>query len=58
MKEKLYSPGLFTSNDLIIINLGSEVKSLTGTGIFFSIYSHKTSILYFSCAEIGMTEKN
>lgn len=48
-------PGLFTSNDRITINLGSEVKSLKGTGIFFVMYSHKTSILYFNCAEIGIT---
>jgi hypothetical protein len=27
---------------------GSEVKSLGGTGIFFTIYSQTTSILYFS----------
>lgn len=27
---------------------GSEVKSLGGTGIFFTMYSQTTSILYFS----------
>lgn len=31
------------------------MKSLKGTGIFFVMYSHKTSILYLSCAEIGIT---
>ncbi len=36
------------------MSLGSEVKSLTGTGIFFTMYSQTTSMLYFSCAEIGM----
>lgn len=33
---------------------GSEVKSLGGTGIFFTMYSQTTSILYFSWAEIGI----
>ncbi len=33
---------------------GSEVKSLMGTGIFLTMYSQTTSMLYFSCAEIGM----
>ena len=36
------------------MSLGSEVKSLTGTGIILVIYSQMTSILYFSWAEIGM----
>ena len=36
------------------MSLGSEVKSLRGTGIFLVTYSHTTSILYFSCADIGM----
>lgn len=36
------------------MSLGSEVKSLTGTGIFFTMYSQTTSMLYFSCAEMGM----
>lgn len=30
------------------------MKSRTGTGIFFTMYSHTTSMLYFSWAEIGM----
>jgi len=30
------------------------VKSLIGTGIFLVMYSHSTSMLYFSCAEIGI----
>lgn len=36
------------------MSLGSDVKSLTGTGIFLTMYSQTTSMLYFSCAEIGM----
>lgn len=40
--------------DNLPISLGSEEKSLRGTGIFFVIYSHTTSILYFNCADIGM----
>ena len=35
-------------------NLGSEVKSRSGIGIFLTIYSERTSILYFNWAEIGM----
>lgn len=38
----------------IPMSLGSEVKSLTGTGIFLTMYSQTTSMLYFSCAEMGM----
>ena len=37
-----------------MISLGSLVKSLTGTGIFLVIYSHTTSMLYLSWAEMGM----
>jgi hypothetical protein len=48
-------PGLLTSKDRITIILGGEMKFLSGMGIFFTIYSHTTSILYFSCAEIGTT---
>ncbi len=33
---------------------GSEVKSLTGMGIFLEMYSQMTSILYLSWAEMGM----
>lgn len=36
------------------INLGSDKKSLLGTGIFFTIYSHITSILYLSWADTGI----
>ena len=36
------------------ISLGSDVKSLIGTGIFFTIYSQMTSMLYFSWADMGM----
>lgn len=48
-------PGLLTSKERITIRRGGETKSRTGTGIFFVIYSHNTSILYFNCAEIGTT---
>lgn len=54
-KSSTSQPGLFTSNDRITIRRGNDVKSRIGTGIFFVIYSHRTSILYFSCAEIGTT---
>ena len=36
------------------INLGSDIKSLLGTGIFLTIYSHITSILYLSWADTGI----
>jgi hypothetical protein len=36
------------------ISLGLEVKSLIGMGIFLERYSQMTSMLYLSCAEIGM----
>ena len=39
---------------LIMISLGSLVKSLTGTGIFLVMYSHTTSMLYLSWAKMGM----
>ena len=47
------APGLLTSNDRITISLGSDVKSRTGMGMRFTIYSLTASILYFSCAEMG-----
>src|SRR6266550_4339492 len=47
------APGLLTSNDRITISLGSEVKSRTGMGMRFTIYSLTASILYLSCAEMG-----
>lgn len=53
-KSSTSQPGLFTSKDRITINRGSDVKSLIGTGIFLVMYSHRTSMLYFSCAEIGI----
>lgn len=43
------------SKNFLPISLGAEVKSLMGTGIFLTIYSQITSILYFSWAEIGIT---
>mmetsp|Transcript_12141 Transcript_12141/g.31116 ORF Transcript_12141/g.31116 Transcript_12141/m.31116 type:complete len:354 (+) Transcript_12141:170-1231(+) len=46
-------PGLFTSKERITIICGGEVKSLTGMGIFLVMYSHTTSMLYLSCAEMG-----
>lgn len=36
------------------MSLGSDMKSLIGTGIFLCIYSQTTSILYFSCADTGI----
>lgn len=33
---------------LLPMSLGSDVKSLTGTGIFLTMYSHTTSMLYLS----------
>ena len=36
------------------MSLGSEVKSRMGTGIFLTMYSHTTSMLYSSWAEMGM----
>ena len=36
------------------ISRGSSVKFLSGMGIFLVTYSQITSILYFSCAEMGM----
>mmetsp|Transcript_11030 Transcript_11030/g.39915 ORF Transcript_11030/g.39915 Transcript_11030/m.39915 type:complete len:220 (+) Transcript_11030:299-958(+) len=49
------APGLFTSNDRITIMFAGDVKSRFGTGIFLQMYSHTTSMLYLSCAEMGMT---
>ena len=49
------APGLFTSNDRITIICGGEVKSRIGTGIFLTMYSHTTSMLYLSWAEMGTT---
>jgi hypothetical protein len=34
---------------------GGETKSLSGTGIFLTMYSQTTSMLYLSCADIGTT---
>lgn len=48
-------PGLLTSKDRMTIIFGGEMKFLSGMGIFFTIYSHTTSILYFNCAETGIT---
>mmetsp|Transcript_6873 Transcript_6873/g.13822 ORF Transcript_6873/g.13822 Transcript_6873/m.13822 type:complete len:304 (-) Transcript_6873:343-1254(-) len=48
------SPGLFTSKDRMMIMRGSEVKSRIGTGMALAMYSATTSMLYRSCAEIGM----
>lgn len=36
------------------MSLGSDVKSLRGTGIFLIMYSQMTSMLYFSWAEMGI----
>ena len=47
------SPGLFTSNERMMIIFGSPVKSRRGTGMWFVMYSATTSMLYRSCAEMG-----
>src|SRR5216684_5319233 len=47
------APGLFTSKERITISRGSEVKSRTGIGIRFTMYSFTASMLYLSWAEIG-----
>ena len=47
------APGLFTSKERITISHGSEVKSRTGIGIRFTMYSFTASMLYLSCAEMG-----
>ena len=49
------APGLFTSKDRITIMFAGAVKSRTGTGIFLQMYSQTTSMLYLSCAEMGIT---
>ena len=41
-------PGLLTSNDRMMINLGSPVKSRMGIGILLTTYSAMTSMLYFN----------
>mmetsp|Transcript_87480 Transcript_87480/g.245617 ORF Transcript_87480/g.245617 Transcript_87480/m.245617 type:complete len:244 (+) Transcript_87480:546-1277(+) len=48
------SPGLFTSNERIMIITGFEVKSRGGMGTMVQRYSHRTSTLYFNTALIGM----
>lgn len=48
-------PGLFTSNDRMMISLGSDIKSLIGMGILLTRYSAITSMLYLSWAEMGIT---
>ena len=39
----------------IPISLGVDRKSLGGTGIFLTTYSHTASMLYLSWADIGIT---
>ena len=36
------------------INLGEEMKSRGGTGIFLTTFSNTASMLYLSWAEMGM----
>jgi hypothetical protein len=48
------APGLLTSKDRMTISRGSAVKSRGGIGIRLTMYSLMASILYLSCAEIGM----
>mmetsp|Transcript_2048 Transcript_2048/g.7423 ORF Transcript_2048/g.7423 Transcript_2048/m.7423 type:complete len:231 (-) Transcript_2048:484-1176(-) len=47
-------PGLFTSKERMMMSLGEDVKSRTGTGIWLQMYSQITSMLYLSWAEMGM----
>mmetsp|Transcript_236 Transcript_236/g.919 ORF Transcript_236/g.919 Transcript_236/m.919 type:complete len:354 (+) Transcript_236:200-1261(+) len=49
------APGLFTSKLRMTIMWHGEMKSRFGTGIFPQMYSHTTSMLYLSCAEMGIT---
>lgn len=53
-KSSTSAPGLLTSKERITIKLGEEVKSLTGMGIFFTMYSQITSMLNLSWAEMGI----
>jgi hypothetical protein len=46
-------PGLFTSKERMTIRRGEDVKSRTGMGIVFTMYSFTASMLYFSWAEMG-----
>ena len=47
---------MFKSGSQILpISLGCDVKSRSGMGIFLQMYSQITSMLYFNCAEIGIT---
>eukprot|EP01085_Mycamoeba_gemmipara_P005027 Mycagemm_TRINITY_DN10110_c0_g1::TRINITY_DN10110_c0_g1_i1::g.5027::m.5027 type:complete len:474 gc:universal TRINITY_DN10110_c0_g1_i1:2343-922(-) len=48
------APGLFTSNERITMRRGEEVKLRFGMGIFLQMYSQITSMLYLSCALMGM----
>mmetsp|Transcript_22571 Transcript_22571/g.57535 ORF Transcript_22571/g.57535 Transcript_22571/m.57535 type:complete len:215 (+) Transcript_22571:656-1300(+) len=48
------SPGLFTSNERMMIMRGLERKSRGGMGTCVHRYSHTTSRLYLSTALIGM----
>uniref|UniRef100_A0A7C9DVK1 Uncharacterized protein n=1 Tax=Opuntia streptacantha TaxID=393608 RepID=A0A7C9DVK1_OPUST len=41
-------PGLLTSKERITIMFGGEMKFLSGIGIFLTIYSQTTSMLYFN----------
>mmetsp|Transcript_6289 Transcript_6289/g.16081 ORF Transcript_6289/g.16081 Transcript_6289/m.16081 type:complete len:261 (+) Transcript_6289:418-1200(+) len=54
LRSQTSSPGLLTSKERMMIMRGSEVKSRTGMGIFLVMYSAMTSMLYRSCAEMGM----
>ena len=55
LRSSTSEPGLLTSKERMTIIWGGEVKSRTGTGIFFTMYSHTASTLYLSCAEMGTT---
>src|ERR1700737_3444373 len=54
LSSAISAPGLLTSKDRMTMRRGSDVKSLGGIGIRLTIYSLMASILYLSCAEMGM----
>jgi hypothetical protein len=54
LSSAISAPGLLTSKDRITMRRGAAVKSRGGIGIRLTMYSLIASILYLSCAEIGI----
>ena len=54
LSSAISAPGLLTSKDRITMSRGWVVKSRGGIGMRLTIYSLIASILYLSCAEIGI----